>query len=151
MLQAHSALRGLFPKYVGFVALAAAGLLVTGTASWAAGKKSEPAVHLLSSVQVPVTDGNTTNGMYSFDISSVDQSTGVYFLADRSNLAVESLSSEFDPDTDQAEQRPRAFRRLYTVRARRWSRGQRLRRPQRDRSGFSLAFCDRCSKPRAQF
>jgi hypothetical protein len=73
--------------------LAAAGLLLAGNASWAAGKKSEPAVHLLSSVQVPVTDGNTTNGMYSFDISYVDQSTGVYFLADRSNLAVESLSA----------------------------------------------------------
>jgi hypothetical protein len=64
-------------------------MALAGNVSWAA----EPAVHLLSSVPVPVTDGNTTNGMYSFDISYVDQSTGVYFLADRSNLAVESLSS----------------------------------------------------------
>src|SRR5215469_3525614 len=94
MLQAQCTLRALLPKYVGFAALAAVGLLLAGNASWAAGKKSEPAVHLLSSVQVPVTDGNTTNGMYSFDISYVDQSTGVYFLADRSNFAVESLAAE---------------------------------------------------------
>jgi len=93
MLRAHRVLHAQLKRYLWCSALAAAGLLLAGNASWAAGKKSEPAVHLLSSVQVPVTDGNTTNGMYSFDISYVDQSTGVYFLADRSNLAVESLSS----------------------------------------------------------
>ena len=89
MLQKHNILCALLKRYLWCLVLAAAGLLAAGNASWAA----EPAVHLLSSVQVPVTDGNTTNGMYSFDISYVDQSTGVYFLADRSNLAVESLSS----------------------------------------------------------
>jgi len=72
----------------------AGGLLLAGTASWAAGKKVEPAVRLLSSVPIPVTDDNTTNGMYSFDISYVDQATGVYFLADRSNKAVESVTAE---------------------------------------------------------
>src|SRR6516165_2440599 len=89
MLQKHNILCALLKRYLWCLALAAAGLLAAGNASWAA----EPAVHLLSSIPVPVTDGNTTNGMYSFDISYVDQSTGVYFLADRSNLAVESLSS----------------------------------------------------------
>src|SRR6516164_581880 len=89
MLQKHNILHALIRKYCGSAIVAAAGLLLAGNVSWA----QEPAVHLLSSVQVPVTDGNTTNGMYSYDISYVDQSTGVYFLADRSNLAVESLSS----------------------------------------------------------
>ena len=89
MLGRHSILHALITKYCGSAIVAATALLLAGNASWAA----EPAVHLLSSIPVPVTDGNTTNGMYSFDISYVDQSTGVYFLADRSNLAVESLSS----------------------------------------------------------
>jgi hypothetical protein len=65
-------------------------LLVGGNAAWAA----EPAVRLLSSVEIPVTDGNTTGGMFSFDISYVDQATGDYFLADRSNFAVEHVSAE---------------------------------------------------------
>src|SRR6516164_4878463 len=89
MLQKHNILHALIRKYCGSAIVAATALLLAGNVSWA----QEPAVHLLSSVQVPVTDGNTTNGMYSFDISYVDQSTGVYFLADRSNLAVESLSA----------------------------------------------------------
>jgi hypothetical protein len=42
-----------------------------------------------------VSNLNTTSGaLYSFDISWVDQSTGVYYLADRSNKAVDALSSE---------------------------------------------------------
>jgi hypothetical protein len=72
----------------------AGGLLFAGTASWAAGKNIEPPLRLINSVAVPVTDGNTTNGMYSFDISFVDPATGDYFLADRSNVAVEHLSAE---------------------------------------------------------
>ncbi len=67
-----------------------AGLLAAGTGAWAA----EPAVRLLSSVAVPVAAGNTTNGMYSFDISFVDQATGDYFLSDRSNKAVDHVSAE---------------------------------------------------------
>src|SRR5215472_11715015 len=104
MLQEHSTLRAGLRRYCRPSAVTAAivaAVLSAGGAAWAqdsakAKKKApaEPAVHFLSSVQVPVTDGNTTNGMYSFDISYVDQSTGVYFLADRSNLAVESLAAE---------------------------------------------------------
>jgi hypothetical protein len=94
MLQKHSILHTLLRRYLWCSALAAAGLLLAGSASWAAGKKVEPAVRLLSSVPIPVTGGNTTNGMYSYDISYVDQATGVYFLADRSNNAVESVTAE---------------------------------------------------------
>jgi hypothetical protein len=94
MLQKHSILHALLRRYLWCSALAAAGLLLAGSASWAAGKKIEPAVHLLSSVPILVSDGNTTGGMYSYDISYVDQATGVYFLADRSNNAVQSVTAE---------------------------------------------------------
>jgi hypothetical protein len=94
MLKRQSILRALLRGYLWCLALAAAGVLLAGNASWAAGKKVEPAVRLLSSVPIPVTGGNTTNGMYSYDISYVDQATGVYFLADRSNNAVESVTAE---------------------------------------------------------
>jgi hypothetical protein len=94
MLQAHSTSRALLKKYIASLALASAALLVAGNASWAAGKTIEPAVHLLSSVPIPVSAFNTTNGTFSYDISYVDQATGDYFLADRSNFAVDHLSAE---------------------------------------------------------
>jgi hypothetical protein len=94
MLQKHSFLHAQLKRYLWCSVLAAAGLVLAGSASWAASKKVEPPVRLLSSVPIPVTDGNTTNGMYSFDISFVDQATGDYFLADRSNKAVERVSNE---------------------------------------------------------
>jgi len=89
----------MLTKYFWSVALAAAAALAVGGSVFAAdsGRKFEPAVHLLASVPVPVSNLNTTsNAMYSFDISYVDQSTGVYYLADRSNKAVDALSSESD-------------------------------------------------------
>src|SRR6202048_3778163 len=90
MLQRHSILRPILRKYLGPLALAAVapGLVFAGTAAWAAGKV-EPPVRLIDSMAVPVATGNTTKGMYSFDISYVDQSTGTYYLADRSNKAVD--------------------------------------------------------------
>jgi hypothetical protein len=71
----------------------AGGLLLTGTASWAAGKKVEPPVRLISSVPIDGTVPGVVP-MFSFDISYVDQATGDYFLADRSNKAVERVSAE---------------------------------------------------------
>ncbi len=95
MLQKRSIMRPILRKYLCPLALAAVapGLLLAGTASWAAGKKVEPPVRLIDSVAVPVAAGNTTKGMYSYDISYVDQSTGTYYLADRSNKAVDALDS----------------------------------------------------------
>src|SRR5207244_7209652 len=59
------------------------------------GRAIEPAVRLLNSIEVPVSGINTTSGaMYSFDISWVDQATGTYYLADRSNKAVDALAAE---------------------------------------------------------
>jgi len=71
----------------------AGGLLLAGTASWAAGKKVEPPVRLISSVPIDGTVPGVVP-MFSFDISYVDQVTGDYFLADRSNKAVERVSAE---------------------------------------------------------
>lgn len=107
MLQEHSTLHALLKKYFTFAALAAVtpALLLIGATAVAddnnqGGKKKnqqavEPAVRLLSSVAVPVSSINTTSGaMYSFDISYVDPSTGTYYLADRSNKAVDVLTAE---------------------------------------------------------
>jgi len=89
MLQAQSVLRAFLSRYLWRSTLAAAGVLLAGNASWA-----ENALRLLNSVEIPPAAENTTGGMYSFDISFVDQATGVYYLADRSNKAVEAVSAE---------------------------------------------------------
>src|SRR6516164_2563970 len=92
MLQKHNILHARLKRYLWCSALAAAGLLLAGNASWAA--SPEPALRLLNSVAIPVSDGNTSGGMFSYDISFVDPATGDYFLADRSNVAVERVVAE---------------------------------------------------------
>jgi len=58
------------------------------------GQREGP-VRLLKTIPVPVSAANTTAGaLYSFDISWVDQVTGTYYLADRSNKAVDSVDAE---------------------------------------------------------
>jgi hypothetical protein len=93
MLQKHSIPHAQLKRYLWYSALAAVSLLAAGDASWAASKKVEPPVRLIDSMAVPVAVGNTTGGMYSFDISYVDQATGTYYLADRSNKAVDALAA----------------------------------------------------------
>jgi hypothetical protein len=92
MLQEHSILYGLLKRYLWCSALAAAGLLLAGNASWA--QSAEPALRLLSSVPIPISPTNTGTGTFSFDISFVDQSDGTYYLADRNNQAVDALFAE---------------------------------------------------------
>jgi hypothetical protein len=103
MLQEHSTLHVLLRKYFRFAALVPA-LLLIGAAALADdnnrggnGKKPraiEPAVKMLGSVPIPVSSFNTTKGAFSFDISYVDQADGTYYLADRSNKAVDALFAE---------------------------------------------------------
>ena len=58
-------------------------------------RQREGPVRLLKTIPVPVSAANTTAGaLYSFDISWVDQATGTYYLADRSNKAVDSVEAE---------------------------------------------------------
>jgi hypothetical protein len=57
--------------------------------------RAEGPVRLLKTIPVPVSAANTTAGaLYSFDISWVDQATGTYYLADRSNKAVDLVEAE---------------------------------------------------------
>jgi hypothetical protein len=54
-------------------------------------------VKLLKTIPVRVSDVNSTAGaMYSFDISFVDQMTQTYYLADRSNKAVDVVNAKTD-------------------------------------------------------
>ncbi len=55
-------------------------------------ERTKGPVKLLKTIPVPVSAVNGTSGaMYSFDISFVDPATGTYYLADRSNKAVDVL------------------------------------------------------------
>jgi hypothetical protein len=55
---------------------------------------ADRALRLLTLVPVPVGAlNNTAGGMYSFDISNVDQSTQTYYLADRSNKVVDVVDA----------------------------------------------------------
>jgi hypothetical protein len=73
----------------------------TGGADFSRGHKdrgeagSDRALRLLTLAPVPVNAANTTAGaMYSFDISYVDQRTQTYYLADRSNKAVDVVDAK---------------------------------------------------------
>src|SRR5215469_10554735 len=91
MRQSHSAVRVLLKKYVVSLALATAPVLIAGSA-WAS--QPAPALRMINSLAIPVSALNTGTGTFSFDISFVDQSTGVYYLADRNNFAVDVVSAE---------------------------------------------------------
>jgi hypothetical protein len=80
----------------GVVALIVLALVVVGDAAWAVKRHHalHPATRLLGTVPIPVSSTNTTGGMFSFDISFVDRATGTYYLADRSNQAVDVVVGE---------------------------------------------------------
>jgi hypothetical protein len=89
MPQSHNGLCSKIKKYA--LSLVWSPLLIAGSA-WAA--QPPPALRLLNSLPIPVSALNLGTGTFSFDISFVDQSTGVYYLADRSNFAVDVVSAE---------------------------------------------------------
>jgi hypothetical protein len=98
MLREHSILCVALRKYVGFLAFATAAVLLVGSAAWGDdGKKvkTEPAVRLLTTIPVPVTAAavSTAGGLFSYDISWVDQGTQRYYLADRSNNVVDVVNA----------------------------------------------------------
>jgi hypothetical protein len=97
-LQKHGIFRVL-RKYFWLSTLAvaiASGMLLTSHFALAAGGKNDNgAVTLLKTIPISGTTANTTNGkLYSFDISFVDQSTQTYYLADRSNVAVDVVDAK---------------------------------------------------------
>ena len=71
-------------------------LLLVGNGAFADG----PTIKLLKTLPVPVSAANNTAGaMYSFDISFVDPKTGTYYLADRSNKAIDVAQGGKGPVT----------------------------------------------------
>lgn len=75
-------------------AVLALALLLSGHAGWAEQKRNDRAVRLLQTVPVPPTKANTTaGGLYSFDISWVDQASRTFYVADRSNKAVDIVDT----------------------------------------------------------
>jgi hypothetical protein len=73
-------------------------ILLFGTGSSGADEregKNDRAVRLFRTVAIPPTQDNTTaGGLYSFDISWVDQATQTYYLADRSNKTVDVVDAK---------------------------------------------------------
>jgi hypothetical protein len=79
-------------------------LLPAGNTAWAGGRGP---VRLLTTIPVPVTAANNTaGGLYSFDISWVDQSVQAYFLADRSNRVVDVVDAQTATFLGQASANP---------------------------------------------
>jgi hypothetical protein len=69
-------------------------IVLLGAGSSHAGQPEGP-VRLLKTIPIPGTTANTTNGkLYSFDISFVDDQTQTYYLADRSNVAVDVVDAK---------------------------------------------------------
>ena len=94
MLQKRSILCIALRKYIGFLALATAAVLLAGSAAWGQhgqNVKTEPAVRLLTTIPVPTTAAaaTTAGALYSFDISWIDQHSQLYYLADRFNNVID--------------------------------------------------------------
>ena len=66
------------------------------------------AVRLLNTIPVPVSSANNTaGGMYSYDISWVDQRTQRYYLADRSNAVVDVIDARDETFVKQISANPK--------------------------------------------
>src|SRR5271169_4166938 len=99
MLQKDSTLPARLRKYGWALAALAPTLLLVGTDAWAASRKKPPELPVLFQEAVPVPvllPANTTGGLFSFDISFVDQTTQTYYLADRSNKAIDVVDAKAD-------------------------------------------------------
>jgi hypothetical protein len=106
MLQAFGKSHAVLQKYFKPATLAVFSLLLIGNAAWAddfnQGRTSNEAgddrgTRLIKTIPVPVSSSNNTAGaMYSYDISWVDQARQLYFLADRSNKAVDVVDAKTD-------------------------------------------------------
>jgi hypothetical protein len=82
-------------KYFLSVLAAAVAAVLLPAVNAASGKKAEGAIRLLTTIPIPPkSPPNLTGGMYSFDISWVDQQSQIYYLADRSNAAVDIVDTK---------------------------------------------------------
>jgi hypothetical protein len=104
MLQEHRIVHTVLRRYFrpSTVVAVVSALLLVGHAAWTGhsqggskGVDDRGAVRLLKTVPIPGTNANTTNGkLYSFDISFVNELTQTYYLADRSNVAVDVVDAK---------------------------------------------------------
>ncbi len=85
--------------------MAAAPALLAGSAA-AQTTQSEPPVMFQASIPVPVAATNTTGGMFSWDITWVDQTTQTGYIADRSNQAIDVFDANSDTFTKQITASP---------------------------------------------
>lgn len=101
-------------KLLGLAALVSLLALPVGQAAWADDDHGQTkgeagadrALRLLTLAPVPPVMTNTTGGMYVFDISFVDQATQTYYLADRSNAAVDVVDASTGQFTRQISASP---------------------------------------------
>jgi len=74
--------------------------LLLGTAGWAqkpaADEPDAAALRLVKIIPINGTAGKPNTQMFSFDISWVDQVSGLYYLADRSNAALDVIDTMTD-------------------------------------------------------
>jgi len=102
MLQNHNTLLARLEKHGWALAMLAPVLLLFETGGWAASSQKKavdpPELPVLfqGAVQIPVNAANNTIGMFSFDISFVDQTTQTYYLADQSNKAIDVVDAKAD-------------------------------------------------------
>jgi hypothetical protein len=82
-------------KFWRSAAAVGAALVLLGSATWAQGQASgdPPALRLINTIPINGTAGNRATRMFSFDISFVDPVTGLYYLADRSNAALDVIDT----------------------------------------------------------
>jgi hypothetical protein len=74
-----------------------AAVLLIGSAAWAqqqtAGDPNAPALRLIKLIPINGTAASPRTQMFSFDISWWDPTTGLFFLADRSNAALDVIDT----------------------------------------------------------
>ncbi|MGH7031378.1 MAG: hypothetical protein ACREE9_11150 [Stellaceae bacterium] len=85
---------------------AAPALLLVATGAWAAAPEDNGPVSFQAAIPVPVKAANKTGGMYSFDISYVDQKTQTGYIADRSNQAIDVFNAKTDRFVKQISAKP---------------------------------------------
>ncbi len=75
-------------------------LLFLGSPAWAQGQAAAdpnaPALRLIKLIPINGTAASPNTQMFSFDISFVDPATGLYYLADRSNKALDVIDTTTD-------------------------------------------------------
>jgi hypothetical protein len=87
---------GRYRRSSALAAAVAAVLLLPGSSAWAQGQASgDPAsaLSLLKTIPINGTAAFPNTQMFSFDISFVDPANGLYYLADRSNAALDVIDT----------------------------------------------------------